>query len=95
MEKVSEKGITNYTQKIGNDGAIMQIRVEMTEAGTYVSAPVDKGELRLGLLSRDTNGQVVMSITNDQKLSPLEFMDMFNKSADVLAEILNITNEEE
>ena len=90
MKKVSQTGIEKYTEEIGNEGAIMNIRVETTAEGISVNAPVRRNEKKIATLTSESDGSAFLSVEKDANLSPEEFFDIFHKSASVLAQIRGI-----
>lgn len=94
MEKVSATGIENYTESIGSNGAVMNIRVETTPEGIFINAPVKKDGKELALLARQQDGKTILVIRADAAITSEEFFDVFNKSAEVVAEIVGIRKPE-
>lgn len=94
MKKVSETGIEKYTEEIGTEGMVMNIRVETTADGKRVNAPVKKGEKTVATLTSENDGSIFLSVAKDAGLIPAEFFDLFAKSASVIAEIRGIEQPE-
>lgn len=90
MEKISSTGIEIYKEPIGSNGVLMKVRVETTEEGTHVSAPVLRGDKQLAQLIRENDGSTLLTIRKDAVLTAEEFSDIFTKSAAVLAEVYGI-----
>lgn len=90
MEKVSATGIENYTEKIGNDGAIMNIRLETTPEGKLINAPVKKNGKELAILARQQDGKIILVVRANVEINKEEFSDIFNKAASVLLELVGI-----
>lgn len=93
MEKVSQIGIEKYTENIGSEGAVMNIRVETTANGKAINAPVKKGEKNVATLTRNEDGSIFLDIKKDSQLSAAELQDLFTKSFAVLSEVLEIVAE--
>ena len=94
MKKVSETGIEKYTEEIGTNGIVMEIRVETTADGKKVSAPIKKGDKTIATLTSETDGSIVLSVNRDAGLTPAEHFDLFGKAASVMAEIRGIEKPE-
>ncbi len=90
MEKVSATGVENYTEKIGSNGAVMYIRVETTQEGILINAPIKKGKTELAVLARQQDGKNILLIKSGVEITTDEFYDIFKKSAEVIAEIIGI-----
>ena len=94
MKKVSETGIEKYTEEIGSEGIVMNIRVETTAEGKKVSAPFVKEDKKIGSLTSEIDGSIFLSINKDAGLTPAEHFDLFAKAASVMAEIRGIEKPE-
>ena len=96
MKKVSETGIEKYTEEIGTEGMVMNIRVETSADGKKVSAPIVKGEneKKIGSLISEVDGSIFLSIDKNANLAPEEHFDLFAKAASVMAEIRGIEKPE-
>lgn len=90
MEKVSTTGIENYTEKIGNDGAVMNIRVETTQEGKLINAPVKKDKIELAVLARQQDGKIILMVRAGVEMTKEEFFDLFKKSAEVISELTDV-----
>ena len=87
-------GIDKYTEEIGSDGMIMNIRVEITADGKKINAPVVKNEKTVASLSSETDTSLFLSIDKAANLTPEEHFDLFAKCASVVAEIRGIVKPE-
>ena len=94
MKKVSETGIEKYTEEIGAEGMVMNIRVETTANGKSVNAPVRKGDKTVASLTSETDGSIFLSVHKNAGLTPEEHFDLFAKAASVIAEIREIEKPE-
>ena len=94
MKKVSETGIEKYTEEIANGALVMNIRVETTEDGKAVNAPVRRNEKVVATLTSENDGSIFLSVNKDANLSAEELTDLFAKSASVIAEIRGIKQPE-
>lgn len=90
MEKVSTTGIENYTETIGSNGAVMNIRVETTPEGKFINAPVKKDNNEVAILARQQDGKIILVVKAGAQITKEEFLDIFKKSADVVAELTDI-----
>ena len=90
MEKVSATGVENYTEKIGNHGAIMKIRVETTQNGILINAPIKKDANEIAVMARQQDGRIALLVNSGVDITIDEFYDIFKKSAEVIAEIIDM-----
>lgn len=88
MEKISETGISKYSENIGKEGTKMEIRVETTKGGKNIFGRVVKDGTEAAVLSRDVDRGIILSVTKPTVLSDEEFDELFSKSASVIREIL-------
>lgn len=94
MEKVSEIGIEKFKENVANGALVMYIRIETTDDGKSVNAPVKRGEKVVATLTSETDGSIFLSVNKDANLSAEEHADLFAKSASVMAEIRGIKQPE-
>lgn len=90
MEKVSSTGVEIYNEEIGSNGAVMNIRVETTQNGILINAPVKKDANEIAVLARQQDGRIALLIKSGVEITTDEFYDIFNKSAKVIAKFIGI-----
>lgn len=87
MEKVNSKSVDTYTDTIGNDGLVMNTRVETIGETKNVYATIVKNNKEVACASYDT--KIIMSCS-PLDLTAAEFKDFMEKTMQNFAEILGI-----
>lgn len=87
MEKVNSKSVDTYQDPIGNDGLVMNTRVETIGDTTNVYANIVKNNKEVASASYDT--KIIMSCF-PLDLTGAEYKDFMEKTMQNFAEILGI-----
>lgn len=95
MRETEAKSVRCFTEDIGSDGAVMEIRLETNGERKKVYAKVMKDGREVAFASREESGEIILSVKRQSELTGEEYLDVFRKSGLCIAQLAGIELPEE